>query len=407
METGQNVYVNSGHTTENKFDNQDSKSFSSSNVYEGMSVDEDDRGTYNTRRYLGRITVWSRCYRLTAVCVLLLCILLLTAVTVLFIKYNNLTLERDQLQSSYNNLTLERDQLQTSYNNLTLERDQLQTSYSNLTIERNQVETNYNNLIIERDQLQTSYNNLTIERDQLQTSYSNLTIEKDQLQTSYNNLTIERDQLQTSYNNLIIERDQLQTSDNNLTLERDQLQSTNYDLNRKKDQQEAKLKELIKDMITLQASYNNTINKSSQLQMEKDTIEKKLAAIDSHTKLGWRYFKSRFYYISAAKKTWSESRQDCRKRGADLAIINTSEKRDFIVNLLSNKEAWIGLSDRDREGVWKWVDGSPLTTRFWCQGEPNNAGDEDCVETGSPSRNCWNDQPCQSQLIWICDKSLQ
>ncbi|GAA6084605.1 C-type lectin domain family 4 member M-like [Tachysurus ichikawai] len=255
METGQNIYVNSGHTTENKLDNQDSKLFSSSNVHEGMSVDEDNRGTHSTRRYL------------------------------------------------------------------------------------------------ERDQLQTSYNNLTLERDQLQ--------------------------------------------------------STNYDLNRKKDQQEAKLKELTKEMITLQASYNNTINKRGQLQMEKDTIEKKFAAIDSHTKLGWKYFNSRFYYISAAKKTWSESRQDCRKRGADLAIINTSEKRDFIVTQLSNNEAWIGLSDRDREGVWKWVDGSPLTTRFWCQGEPNNAGDEDCAETGSPSRNCWNDQPCQSQLIWICEKSLQ
>ncbi|XP_060720554.1 C-type lectin domain family 4 member M-like [Tachysurus vachellii] len=379
METGQNVYVNSGHTTENKLDNQNSKLFSSSNVYEGMSVDEDDRGTHSTRRYLGRITVWSRCHRLTAVCVLLLCVLLLTAVTVLSIKYYNLILERDQLKTGYNNLTLERDQLKTGYNNLTLERDQLKTGYNNLTLERDQLKTGYNNLTLERDQLKTGYNNLTLERDQLQTSYSNMTLKKDQLETSYNNLT----------------------------LERDQLQSTNYDLNRKKDQQEAKLKELIKDMITLQTSYNNTLKKSNQLQMEKDTIEKMLAAIRSHTKLGWKYFNSRFYYISAEKKTWSESRQDCRKRGADLAIINTSEKRDFIVTQLSNNEAWIGLNDIDREGVWKWVDGSPLTTRLWCQGEPNNAGDEDCVETGSPSRNCWNDQPCQSQLIWICEKSLQ
>ncbi|XP_064866743.1 CD209 antigen-like protein C isoform X2 [Oncorhynchus nerka] len=50
--------------------------------------------------------------------------------------YNNLTEERDQLQTRYNNLTEERDQLQTSYNNLTEERDQLQTSYNNLTEER-------------------------------------------------------------------------------------------------------------------------------------------------------------------------------------------------------------------------------------------------------------------------------
>ncbi|XP_053474887.1 C-type lectin domain family 12 member B-like isoform X2 [Ictalurus furcatus] len=66
----------------------------------------------------GGDTAWSRCYRVTAVCVVLLCVLLLTAVTVLWIQFNNLT-------TSYNNLTKERDQLQTSYNNLTIERDQI------------------------------------------------------------------------------------------------------------------------------------------------------------------------------------------------------------------------------------------------------------------------------------------
>uniref|UniRef100_A0A8C7SRJ0 C-type lectin domain-containing protein n=1 Tax=Oncorhynchus mykiss TaxID=8022 RepID=A0A8C7SRJ0_ONCMY len=52
--------------------------------------------------------------------------------------YNNLTEDRDQLQTSYNNLIAERDQLQTSYNNLIAERDQLQTSYNNLIEERDQ-----------------------------------------------------------------------------------------------------------------------------------------------------------------------------------------------------------------------------------------------------------------------------
>ncbi|XP_060771614.1 CD209 antigen-like protein A [Neoarius graeffei] len=56
-----------------------------------------------------------KCYRLTVVCVVLLCVLLLIAVTVLWIKFNNLTKEKDQLQTSYNNLTKEKDQLQTKF----------------------------------------------------------------------------------------------------------------------------------------------------------------------------------------------------------------------------------------------------------------------------------------------------
>ncbi|KAF5901468.1 C-type lectin domain family 4 member E-like isoform X1, partial [Clarias magur] len=100
-------------------------------------------------------TVWSRCYKRTAVCVVLLCVVLLTAVTVLWTKYNNVKTERHQLQTSYNTLTIEKAKLQTSYNNLTIERDKLQTSYNNLTIEKDKLQTSYNNLSVQADQLKS------------------------------------------------------------------------------------------------------------------------------------------------------------------------------------------------------------------------------------------------------------
>ncbi|KAM9449841.1 uncharacterized protein Hap1MRO34_022302 [Clarias gariepinus] len=245
-------------------------------------------------------TTGGRCYRVIAVCVVLLCVLLLSAVPVLWIKFSNLTKERDQLLTSYNKLTIERDQLQTSYNNLTTERDQLLTSYNNLTIERDQLQTSYNNMTTERDQLQTSYNNMTTERDQLLTSYNNLTIERDQLQTSYNNLTTERDQLLTSYTNLTIERDQLQTSYNNLTIERDQLQTCN---NPSKERE----------------------------QCRSDYM------LDA-TKQGWGFSSSSIYSISTVEKSWTESRQNSRERGADLVIINSREEQDFIIKQLGDSK---------------------------------------------------------------------
>ncbi|KAF5897163.1 C-type lectin domain family 4 member E-like isoform X1, partial [Clarias magur] len=113
-------------------------------------------------------TTGGRCYRVTAVCVVLLCVLLLSAVTVLWIKYTNLTIERNQLQTSYNNLTRERDQLQISNNNLTIERNQLQTSNNNLTRERDQLQTSNNNLTIERNQLLTCNKHPPKEREKCQ-----------------------------------------------------------------------------------------------------------------------------------------------------------------------------------------------------------------------------------------------
>ncbi|XP_030643638.1 CD209 antigen-like protein A, partial [Chanos chanos] len=157
----------------------------------------------------------------------------------------------------------------------------------------------------------------------------------------FQNLTRERDQLETSYNKMIEERDQLETN------------------------------------------YKN---------VSKDILQR------------WFYFSSSLYYISTETKNWSESRQDCIKRGADLVIINNKEEQEFVNRLwkMSQSGLWIGLTDINTEGVWKWVDGTALNTGYWGKGEPNNSGNEDCVVLDRP--DTWIDVPscgakgCQS--IW-------
>ncbi|KAM9449628.1 uncharacterized protein Hap1MRO34_022143 isoform 2-T2 [Clarias gariepinus] len=236
-------------------------------------------------------TAWSRCYRVTAVCVVLLCVLLLTAITLLWIKYNNLKTENNHLQNSYNNLTTEKKELQTNYNNLTLE----------------------------KKKLQTSYNNMTVENDQLQAINKNLTVERDQFRKERN-------------------------------------------------------------------GYLRTF------------WEKRKCFC----------FSASLYCMSTEIKNWTESRQDCRNKGSELVIINSKEEQEFIGKQQANFKAWIGLSDRDTDGEWKWVDGTTLTTEFWNKGEPNDAGgDEDCAEFYSaPKVNVWNDYKCSLKQHWICEKHL-
>ncbi|XP_036789839.1 CD209 antigen-like protein E isoform X2 [Oncorhynchus mykiss] len=170
------------------------------------------------------------------------------------------------------------------------------------------------------------------------------------------NATAERDQLQTRYNNLTEERDQLQTRYNNLT-------------------------------------------------EEKGHIQLKLFVIEQHCQEGWRYFDSSLYFLSTETKTWEKSRQDCQGRGADLVIINSREEQTFLFNL--HLRAWIGLTDSVTEGIWKWVDGTPLTTGYWGKGQPDDYGQEDCVEIyygqDDPVKT-WNDENCHKYHDWICEK---
>ncbi|XP_066517825.1 CD209 antigen-like protein E [Hoplias malabaricus] len=133
---------------------------------------------------------------------------------------------------------------------------------------------------------------------------------------------------------------------------------------------------------------------------------KKSADLSSHLQSGWVYFGSSFYFISCSSKSWSESRDFCRNRGADMVIINSEEEQDFIAeNLCNAKNAWIGLTDRDTEGKWEWVDGSILISGNWKKGEPNNKGNEDCVEF-FPQTKKWNDEDCSDEKRWICEKKV-
>ncbi|KAF5893584.1 antigen like protein, partial [Clarias magur] len=175
-----------------------------------------DAKTRREAQHTGGDTAWCRWSRLTAVCQKLLCVLLLTAITVLWINYHILKTENEQLQTSISNLTIERNQLQTRISILTIERDQLQR-----------------------------------ERD-----------------------------------------------------------------------------EFLRTLCDFGKCFS---------------------------------FSSSDYFMSNMKNSWTESRHGCREGGGDLVIINSREEQDFITKQLQGGQAWIGLSDGDTEGKWKWVDGTLLT----------------------------------------------
>uniref|UniRef100_A0A8C2IR50 C-type lectin domain-containing protein n=1 Tax=Cyprinus carpio TaxID=7962 RepID=A0A8C2IR50_CYPCA len=74
-------------------------------------------------------------------------------------------------------------------------------------------------------------------------------------------------------------------------------------------------------------------------------------------------------------------------RGGDLIIRDNREEQ------VSERYCpCIGLTEIDVEGIWKWVDGSTLTS-----------GKENCA-LNNPSS--WADYPCNDAFKWVCEKSI-
>ncbi|XP_068448737.1 C-type lectin domain family 4 member M-like [Clinocottus analis] len=139
------------------------------------------------------------------------------------------------------------------------------------------------------------------------------------------------------------------------------------------------------------------------LTEEREDLKRKMSAFDQYLQQGWVYSYSSFYYISSNQMSWQESRDDCLQRGADLIIINSKEEQEFAIQF--QRLTWIGLTDRETEGKWKWVDGTALSTSYWNAGEPNGRHNENCAVTWLFSKeNSWNDTPCNVKNFWICEK---
>ena len=99
-------------------------------------------------------------------------------------------------------------------------------------------------------------------------------------------------------------------------------------------------------------------------------------------------------------------RQDGEKE--DCSDLHNDAKLDGHEFVIAGSYAWIGLSDVEEEGQYKWMTSYTGLTEYshWSPGEPNNANsNENCVFIRSQSRgNGWDDDSCSKTHNYVCEK---
>lgn len=97
--------------------------------------------------------------------------------------------------------------------------------------------------------------------------------------------------------------------------------------------------------------------------------------------------------------TWHVAKKRCEEMGGHLAIIETAGEADFISRkMCGGHHAWVGATDEDEEGNWRWINGSHWTPQ---SGEVDNSGGAEHFLLWNGSR--WNDE-CGCQRKWyLCE----
>ncbi|XP_036436876.1 C-type lectin domain family 4 member M-like isoform X2 [Colossoma macropomum] len=170
---------------------------------------------------------------------------------------------------------------------------------------------------------------------------------------------------------------------------------------KERDELENKYNTILNERNRLQEDYNNLLSENQHLLQNLTEAQHRLTALTAVCRPGWVVFGSSCYFVSSELKSWDEGRQDCLKKGADLAIINSRTEQNFIHGL---NFLWIGLHE-SHTGVWTWVDGTPLTNAYWLLEVNSPAGRGLCALTdnSSPSVSSWKKRPCTDNIRYVCE----
>ena len=121
---------------------------------------------------------------------------------------------------------------------------------------------------------------------------------------------------------------------------------------------------------------------------------------------------------TSGMKTWDKAEAFCIQKGGHLASATTAAIEAYIYKGKKKRKLqhlWLGGSDKEKEGVWKWSDGSPWKFTKWNRGQPTSVSEENCLQYYGGRTNAirwsdrairWSDRPCSDEGNFVCSQLM-
>jgi hypothetical protein len=121
----------------------------------------------------------------------------------------------------------------------------------------------------------------------------------------------------------------------------------------------------------------------------------------------------REYLFCPSPRAWTDARTDCTRIGWDLAVLESAAEDAWVFAQavsVFDEDWWVGLSDRETEATYVWVDGTvnwtagaAVTYSNYRSGTPCDADEQDCLELSMEESGTWVDDRCSVPQAYVCE----
>ncbi|XP_044863743.1 macrophage mannose receptor 1-like isoform X1 [Mauremys mutica] len=147
------------------------------------------------------------------------------------------------------------------------------------------------------------------------------------------------------------------------------------------------------------------ICKKSPLQDTPGTVKH----IDPGCQKGWERRGFYCYLIGHTFVTFSEAKKTCERSKGYLTTVGDRYEQAYLTSLIGlrpEKYFWIGLSDVEKQGTFKWTDGEEVLFTHWNSAMPGRKPGCVAMRTGSAA-GLWHVQDCEEKAKFLCKQPAE